>query len=288
MFCGQDYEKYLEQMRAGQAPNVSNAFHVCMRDSAGVPLHIEMFCVRFLDLDGKQAHFVGLREFSDSVSPSSLMRQRQLPRQEMNTEFPLLVHVEDRAPVSEVSDVYSDVSSDTGAGAMPEVEAQIDIFSDKYKVTNCSASFLVFCELPLKDVMFLTWISKGRHLGFINWVEASYQKLCDTYEGVAYSQSNPSSFTRVVYLHPPKLRPLCLYIRAVAEISLSPEPSVQGEESDESTTAQLTLRHIDWLQDGAASSRREERKGTVALPANQGRLGTKARKKKSTKAMCSL
>merc|ERR1719424_1449290 len=70
----QDRQKFSEQMgRAwllsedSLATGLSAAFHVSMKDGSGIPLDVEVFCVRFVNREGRAAYFVGIREFTDTT-----------------------------------------------------------------------------------------------------------------------------------------------------------------------------------------------------------------------------
>lgn len=200
----QDQEKFTEQMTRTMLGECDEAglcaaFNIRMRDGAGIPLAVEAFGVRFVDPEGRQMFFVGIREFTDTApmtregeealrshglgGPSGVREgDGQRPdgrRQSFEPDWldwppermvPALPECGHEVPESD-SD-RSDTTSTCGEGAEALIAVWFDCLSPTYRVANVSTGFqasIGFCGRD--DGHLLQWIPTDKREPFIQWVQ---------------------------------------------------------------------------------------------------------------------
>jgi len=169
------------------ATGLSAAFHVSMKDGSGIPLDVEVFCVRFVNREGRAAYFVGIREFTDT----SPMLKDSTPETQHGGRFggsqcvPLegsrlaSIPTEDSSHSSQES---SNVSSEALSlyGEIPlEVEptAWIDVLTPFYSVRHCTPAFLQYVDIRGGEL--LSAVRRSQQDDFISWVQEAYVALLE-------------------------------------------------------------------------------------------------------------
>mmetsp|Transcript_62166 Transcript_62166/g.201598 ORF Transcript_62166/g.201598 Transcript_62166/m.201598 type:complete len:571 (-) Transcript_62166:197-1909(-) len=80
--------KLFEERMLGATSAAPGAVHLKLRGSNGNSFSVEMFYVKFRNLDGHLQHLAGIREFSDAEKPSDMMCQQYSEFSQNHTEPP--------------------------------------------------------------------------------------------------------------------------------------------------------------------------------------------------------
>ncbi|CAK0815491.1 unnamed protein product [Prorocentrum cordatum] len=211
----QDREKFSAQMRkAGllseDAVGLSAAFHVAMKDSSSIPLDVEVFCVSFVNREGRAAYFVGIREFTDTApmlrgsAPETTRRggRRAGPRNACTARLsPLAALADPTAALSgqASSDTLSEASSPHGSwedlGAEAELVAWVDVLTPGYSVRLETPAFAQYVDAPGE---LLAAVRRSQHEELITWVQEAYLALLQ--EG---ADPAPREYHRRLHLRSP-------------------------------------------------------------------------------------
>jgi len=174
MSTEEDSSKYLEHVRGEHALGIATAFHVRMRDSAGIQIPIEMFCVRFSQ--GTDVHhFVGLREFNDATGSIKEQAPHQVFNQHVHgqstEEFAVTTAVDvEKSSNRSVSD-RSSVSSIESELLRNGASVTINVLSKACDVVMCSPHFSRLCDSEPKDLSLLSWIRGCRDVKLLGHIK---------------------------------------------------------------------------------------------------------------------
>ncbi|CAK0830577.1 unnamed protein product [Prorocentrum cordatum] len=140
---------------------LSAAFHVSMKDSSSVTLEVEMFCVRFVNREGQTAHFIGIREFTDtapmlrgSVSERTRRDERASGPQSSCTALVRLPAAPADSTAEASGQASTDVSPEASSldekwedlGAEAEPVAWVDLLTPTYEVRLETFAFTKYVD----------------------------------------------------------------------------------------------------------------------------------------------
>jgi hypothetical protein len=146
---GADGEKFAQEVTSSITNDgICKAFHVSMRDSCGISVPMEVFCVPFHSSCGKESYLIGFQEFADVPLP---VRPRQI-----SAGLPAAgpdADVQSTLQSREAGTTNSGASTDSGtadseagttdSGAVPEASILIDALSPGLAMLRCSSAFEV-------------------------------------------------------------------------------------------------------------------------------------------------
>ncbi|CAK0800741.1 unnamed protein product, partial [Prorocentrum cordatum] len=135
-----DREKFFQEVTSSTSSDkICKAFHVNMRDTRGILVHVEMFCVRFDSGEGRESYLLGLREFWDAASAGGA-QQQELPRSVLTSGVQSSLHLsaEERSGLG-TSEVESSQLS-----TVPELAVWFDALSPKLTLLGCTSAFEMF------------------------------------------------------------------------------------------------------------------------------------------------
>lgn len=136
---GADCEKFAQEVTCSITNDgICKAFHVSLRDSCGISVPMEVFCVPFHSSGGKESYLIGFREFADVPLPAR--------RQQLSAVLPaarLISDVQSTLQSREAGTTDSSTSEcETAHGsAVPEAWILIDALSPDLAMLRCSSTF---------------------------------------------------------------------------------------------------------------------------------------------------
>jgi len=134
-----DRDKFAEHVTSSTAcDDFCTAFHVKLRDTCGISVSVEVFCVRFRSGDEKESYLVGFREFADLPPPRTHPRVPTMPSAEMNMD------VQSRGASHETEHGDSGTNSEGESGvssSISEVAVWVDGMSPGLTMLRCTTAF---------------------------------------------------------------------------------------------------------------------------------------------------
>jgi hypothetical protein len=144
---GADCDKFAQEVKSSITNDgICRAFHVSMRDSCGISVPMEVFCVPFHSSCGKESYLIGFQEFADVPLP--------VRRQQLSAGLPAArLNADDQSTLQsrEAGTTNSGASTDSGtadseagttdSGAVPEASILIDALSPGLAMLRCSSAF---------------------------------------------------------------------------------------------------------------------------------------------------
>jgi len=132
-----DREKFAEQVTSSTTyDKFCKAFHVNMRDTRGISVPVEIFCVRFTSSEDKESYLLGLREFWDRDSPSDA-HQQELP----NRELKACVRASSHSSFDERASIGTSSAESSEAPTIPRLAIWFDAQSPKFTMLRCTSGF---------------------------------------------------------------------------------------------------------------------------------------------------
>jgi len=270
----EDCAKFSEQVRnatssgqnGGEPSHLSIAFHVSMKDSAGITLEVEVFVVQFLSRAGKDAYLVGIREQSDSFAPSELRRSQGGPgsfgREPRRCSSP-------HAPAPSFTsgapwhqgDAASSSSSSSELLMEDKTSAWIDLLSDEWSIVDATDTFKMCMGLAEDELELLPLVRSDQRERLIDFAQTAH---FDSTDHAAPAILHEPIFLRTAHmrrlklcvcatLHLDWLRPPCPTQQAaeVLRISLEDIKCLRGKRWGKARRAETR----DWPQ--LVAARRE-------------------------------
>lgn len=235
-----DRSKFSERMLFGAGPgqpraadDTTSAFHVCMLDSAGISLSVEMFVVPFVNRDWQQAFFLGIREFCDTQIPKlgavSHGRHARSPAGVKVSSAEGTTKHESPPP----SRTPSHVSE-------AELAVWVDVFSDAWTVKSVTDGLrFSIGGFDPSDCYFLEWIRPAQREQCI----AVAQEFAVQEDTVATGKLAES-----VDLQNSYMKRCGLYCTARVDLDRSPDPGHLGNPDPDAVDGVLrfTLKNLCW------------------------------------------
>jgi len=257
----------------GELPRLSVAFHVSMRDSAGITLAVEVFVVRFLIREGQQAYLVGIREQTDSEirggSCQRASRRGSGPAAwaPMITSGMLRKKVAEQA--SEAGLVRSNSSSSDGSSSAEvfqsaELNAWVDLLSPDWKIASVTDALQMCIGLADEEVDFLPLVAVDQRDRLITFVQHAHFHSRDRDAPATFGE--PISFCTVY------TQRLNLRLRASLRLDWCPPP---GQTPQATHVVRLSLGELCWLS-GSRRVRRRRRAPRATPGAFRGAASCKA------------
>ena len=134
-----DSEKFTQQVTSSITHDgICSAFHVNMRDSCGISVPMEVFCVRFHNSGDKDLYLLGLREFADMPLPvRRQQRSAGLPAARLNADLQNTLHSREAG----TADSCNSESETVQGSTVPEASISIDAVSPGLTILRCSHVF---------------------------------------------------------------------------------------------------------------------------------------------------
>ncbi|CAK0832721.1 unnamed protein product [Prorocentrum cordatum] len=242
----EDCAKFDEQMRvataagqpSGESPRLSVAFHVSLKDSAGITLEVEVFVVPFLNRENQQSHLVGIREQQSTERTAEPLRSNGRMGPLFMSDM-LCEGADERGVADEL--VRSSSSSSAVALEDSKVSAWVDLLSPNWKMTSVTDAFQTYMRLTEEEVDFLNLVKHDQQ-----------ERLIDFAQTVTFQQqdrASPATFGEPIFFRSAYMRRLNLCLCASLELDWCPDPSPTSQDMKE--VIRMSLGDISWRNHGS-------------------------------------
>ncbi|CAK0828807.1 unnamed protein product [Prorocentrum cordatum] len=225
---------------AGEAPRLSVAFHVSMKDSAGITLEVEVFVVGFLK-EKQQLHLVGIRE------QQSGERAAELLRSEGNAGPLLTIGLPRDEGDERVRSSSSLPSASSSAGTLEDanVSACVDLLSPAWKIESVTGALQTCMRLSEEEDGFLPLVKNSQRERLISFAQSAYFQLEE--------RGAPATFGEPIWLRSAYMRRLNLCISASLQLDWCPStcPLSQGKKM----LVRMSLVEISWVSSSRCKPR---------------------------------
>jgi len=246
----EDRAKFDEQAAAataagqpvGEPPRLSVAFHVSMKDSAGIILEVEVFVVGFLK-ENQQMHLVGIREQQSGERAAELLR----PEGEAGPLLTIGLPRDEGDERVRSSSSLSSASSSAGTLEDANVSACVDTLSPAWKIDSVTGAFQTHMRLSEEDDGFLTLVKISQRKRLISFVHCAYFQHEDRIAPATATLGDP------ILLRSAYMRRLNHCLCASLELDWCPDPSPTSQDTTE--VVRVSLGDISWRSGRRRGSR---------------------------------
>jgi len=244
----EDRAKFDEQAAAataagqpvGEPPRLSVAFHVSMKDSAGIILEVEVFVVGFLK-ENQQMHLVGIREQQSGERAAELLR----PEGEAGPLLTIGLPRDEGDERVRSSSSLSSASSSAGTLEDATVSACVDVLSPAWKFESVTSALQTCMRLSEEEDGFLPLVKDSQRGRLIPFVQSAY---IERKNGIA-----PATLGERIWLRSAYLRRMNLCLSASLQLDWCPStcPLSQGKKM----LVRMSLVEISWVSSSRCKPR---------------------------------
>jgi len=224
------------------------SIQVSFKDAWGMPVRLELFHARGVNIHDELVHIVGVKEDSDDTRappPSDLDDKLVLPSSEVLNSIS-----EDSISLSGSSASSVLLVGDQRFG----MQVQVSPEDEGLPVRGCSPEFLSLCGPLGDDTTFLPWVANSAK--FLDWAATAYNNAMDAYEGVQVQDDRLSLQLFRIRLRLPHM---ALNVR---EISANVSVKIEVQDGDDSGVAPAPQVFLI-LEDVREKRKRKARRASV-------------------------
>lgn len=199
------------------------SIHVSFKDAWGMPVRLELFHARGVNIHDDLIHIVGMKEYQEewrAPPPSVLDEKLVVPNSKG-----LNIISEDSINLSGSSASSALLMDDQCAG----MQVQINPEECGMPVIGCSPEFLRLCGPLCEETKLMPWVANPAE--FLDWGGTAYNKAMDAYEGNPVQDDGLTLQLFRIRLQLPHMKP------SVHEISANVSVHLEVKDGDDSGAA---------------------------------------------------